>query len=205
MNWGIFMAKRLATAYVKAGLRLDESELKQFVSLFERRFIRTSMKQIENGHVEFILYDEQQQREISILFEKKQGLYVADECSFYLENSELDDLIRRAIIQFEGNAFMHRIYLSFTIIYKYVRGTVVKISEWSDGCEKKIYEYRNMDVMHELKRLYARNDVEMKIKETRMKIDDLLDLRNRVEGTLVKKEVDQRLAKQVQKLFVYEA
>lgn len=199
------MAKRLATVYVKAGLRLNERELKQFVRQFERRSIKMKMKVYDNGNQEVVLYDKKLQEEITIPFEKKQGFYEASDCTFRLENSEIEDLVRRAIIQFKGNAIVHRIYNSFTIVYKYVRGTVVKISEWNDGQERNIYEYQNDEAIFELDRLYSRNDVELKIKETRKKIDNLLDLRNRAEGSHVKKEVDQRLAKQVQKLLVYEA
>lgn len=199
------MAKRLATKFVKADLQFTEEEMGRFIERLRltEHAVNLKVRICENGNQEVVLRDPEMGEDVVLPFEKRRDRYVAIGCTFLLHSHRLAETMRKAIVTGRGNARMHRIYSSFTMVYEYAGGTVVRITERSGAGEKPIYEYR--DSAGELERLYVDQSVEEQIRETREKIDVLLDRRNRLNGAGQIDQVDRQLAGHAHRLFVLEA
>ncbi|WP_338119888.1 non-ribosomal peptide synthetase module [Paenibacillus thalictri] len=192
---------RLATEYVKTRMQLTEPQLAEFIQIFENHEASMQVKVLENGNQEVVLYDDGQQ-EIVLSFELKNDLYIL-QGSCRITNLHLVNLMRKAVSKFKGSAIVHRIYTTYTIIYHYERGSVVKIIEMSDQGQKLIYEYK--DTVGQLQDLFANNAVENEIQSLHDQINGLLDLRNKVHDSSVHSHIDDRLQKLSRRLFVLEA
>jgi hypothetical protein len=156
---------------------------------------------LENGNQEVVLPDDAGQ-EVVLSFERKLGIYIC-QGSCRITNKNLVNLMRKAVSTFKGSATVHRLYDTYTMIYEYERGTVVKIVERKHGNEKVIYEYK--DTIGHLERLFRRDEVEQQITRIKLQINQLLDLRNEMRELAVREQIDARLHKLTHELFVLEA
>ncbi|PYI52202.1 non-ribosomal peptide synthetase module [Paenibacillus flagellatus] len=195
------MAQRLATEYVKTCLTLTEAEMIQFMKLFEEQGVHTEGKATGDGSREIVLRDDSGE-EVVLTF-LKQGDRYACEGSCRVSDPKLANLIRKAVSQFKGDAIVNRIYPAFTMKYVYKRGSVVQISEIVSGKHKLVYEYK--DTVGQLERLYRQQHVEQQISQVYVRIDELLDERNRSESAAGQRTVDEQLARLAHKLFELEA
>ncbi len=194
------MAKRIATVYVKACLRLNEGQMASLMQMFHEQHLSAKMKVFENGNQELVLF-EGIGEEITLAFERQANEYVLDG-SYSLSTPRLTNVMRKAIAEFKGQAIVNRIYPSFTMIYHYENGTVVKIVEKSGTAHKVIYEYRN--TLAQLGQLFANKAVENEINVIFDEINELLDRRNRIETNQLS-TIDGKLQKLAHRLFVLEA
>ncbi|MFD0678834.1 MULTISPECIES: non-ribosomal peptide synthetase module [unclassified Paenibacillus] len=195
------MAMRLATEYVKTCLQLTEAEMAMFIQMFVDHQASLQVRVLENGNQEVVLLDDAGQ-EIVLSFERKLGVYVC-QGSCRITNKNLVNLMRKAVSSFKGSATVHRLYETYTMIYEYEHGTVVKIVEYKEGTDKVIYEYK--DTIGQLNKLFLRNEVEQEIGRIRLQINHLLDLRNDIQELAVREQIDARLQKLAHELFVLEA
>lgn len=194
------MAQRLATEYVKTCLRLTEAEMSKFIQLFEDHQVTLKVKVFENGNHEIVFddYDEK----VVLSFERQSATFLC-ECTCRLSSQKIANLMRKTISVFKGNAVVKRIYPTFTMVYHYERGTVVKIVEMIDDNEKIIYEYKNR--LEQLEQMFHLKDVEWEIEGLHKQINDLLDLRNSIKDSIIHRQIDDRLQKLTKRLFVLEA
>ena len=195
------MAKRLATHYVHASLRLTETEMNLFLSRLTASSFHVHMMVFENGNQEIVLQDSEQN--IVLPFEKQQNCYVVSDFSFRLQSLSLAEVFRQALVKFKGDASVRRIYLSSSIVYEYRKGKVMKITEDNGKQIRTIYENRNW--YGELRKMLLKQDVEKQIQLVRQKIDQLLDQRRKSEKPKQTHAIDQELEKRVKQLFVLEA
>lgn len=195
------MAQRLATEYVKTCLTLTEAEMYQFTQFFDKKEAIVKATTAGNGGCEIVLRDDSGE-EVALTFEKKQDRYVC-EGSCRVSNPKLANAIRKAVSRFKGDAIVNRIYPAFTMKYVYKRGSVVQISEIASGKHKLVYEYKSTAA--ELERLFRREHVEREISNVYIRIDELLDRRNRSDSENEHRSVDEQLARLAHKLFELEA
>lgn len=195
------MAHRLATEYVKTCLLLTEAEMFRFFQMFEDQHVTLQIKVLENGNQEVVFQDDQGQ-EIILSFEQQSGKY---ECkgSCRLSNTRLANLMRKAVSEFKGSAIVNRIYSSYTMVYYYDKGSVVKIVEVKGSNEKIIYEYK--DTIGQLERLFRKSEVEREIQMINEEINHFLDLRNAMPEAVIREQIDGRLKQLTHRLFVLEA
>jgi hypothetical protein len=193
------MAQRLATVYVKTCLQLSDAEMLQLVRLFAENHVQFQVKVTENGSQEMVFHDDTGQ-EIVLTFEKKLGKYVC-EGGCRMASPKLANLMRRAVSVFRGDAIVHRIFEGFTMEYRYVKGSVAKISELRHGTEKIIYEFK--DTLGQLEELFRKTSIEAEIQAIHQHIDALLDNRNEL-GT-EPLHIDAELSKLQHRLFILEA
>lgn len=192
------MAQRLATVYVKTCLQLSEAEMLQLIRLFADHQVRLQVKVTENGNQEMVFHDDSG-KEIVLTFERKADQYVCvGNCR--LASLRLANLMRSAVSTFRGDAVVHRIYDGFTMEYRYVGGSVVKISELRNGQEKIIYEFK--DTLGQLEQLFHREQIEEEIGQVYRRIDSLLDRRNAGDA---REGIDEQLAVLSRRLFALEA
>jgi len=195
------MAKRLATEYVKTHIRLTEAEMIKFVELFRDHDIHIHVRVFDNGNHEVVL-EYGAEPEVTLNFEQQEGVYVFEgACSFY----ELApaNAMRKAISMFRGSAISRRHYGSYTMEYRYENGSIASITEIRPGgYERVVYRYRNR--LAELQEVFERTDIEVSIAQVKEEINQLLDLRRRMDRTRVK-ELDERLAVLSRRLFALEA
>jgi hypothetical protein len=195
------MAMRLATEYVKTCMQLTETQMAEFIQMFMNHQASLQVKVLENGNQEVVLQDDAG-HEVVLSFERKIDSYVL-QGSCRITNLNLVNLMRKAISSFKGSAIVHRIYTSYTMVYEYERGSVVKITEISGKGEKTIYEYK--DTLGQLQRLFENNAVEQEIMMIQEQINGLLDLRNSFQEKEIREHIDERLQKLTHRLFVLEA
>ncbi|WP_248927440.1 non-ribosomal peptide synthetase module [Paenibacillus hamazuiensis] len=195
------MAMRLATEYVKTRMQLTEEQFAEFIQMFVNHQASLQVKVLENGNHEVVLQDDAGQ-DVILSFERKWNYYVL-QGSCRITNMNLVNLMRKAVSSFKGSAIVHRIYSSYTMVYQYERGTVVKITEMRDTGQKVIYEYR--DTAGELQQLFQKDAVEQEIGMIQEQIDGLLDLRNSMTETEIRRHIDGRLKALTHRLFVLEA
>jgi hypothetical protein len=193
------MAQRLATVYVKTCLQLSEAEMLQLIRLFAEHHVQFQVKVTENGTQEMVFHDETG-KEIVLTFEKKLGKYVY-EATCTKASPRLANLLRKAVSEFRGDAIVHRIYEGFTMEYRYLKGTVVRISDLRDGIEKVIYEFK--DTLGQLEELFLNTSIEEEIQSIQQHIDAWLDRRNEASADL--EHIDTELHKLHHRLFVLEA
>ena len=172
------MAQRLATEYVKTCLQLTEADMLKFFQMFVDHQVTLQVKVLENGNQEVVFQDGEGQ-EIVLSFEKKSGLY---ECtgSCRLSNTLLANLMRKAVSEFKGSAKVNRIYPSYTMVYYYERGTVVKIEEIKGQLLTIVYEYK--DTIGLMQMMFQKREVEQEIEMIYDQINHLLDLRNMLQA-----------------------
>jgi hypothetical protein len=195
------MAQRLATEYVKACLVLTEAEMLKFVQIFADHQVQLQVKVYENGSQDVVFQDGGED-EIVLLFERKDVKYVFTG-SCRLSSPNLVNVMRKALAEFKGSAIVNRIYSSYTMVYHYNRGTVMKIIEVKETNEKIIYEYK--DTAEQLKLLFLKQNVEVEIQAINEQINEMLDLRNlSMESTLIT-QIDHRLQLLSHRLFSLEA
>lgn len=196
------MAQRLATKYVKTCLHLTEADFSKFIQLFTEHQVFYKVKVLENGNQEVVLEDNSGE-EIILTFEKISDHYVTViTCLLY--NVQLANIIRKAISMFKGSALVNRIYAGFHMEYEYQQGRITKITEVRDGQAHLVYEKKDT-LVQKLEQLYANQRVENEIKLTQERINELLDLRNNMEQSLEKSDVDRCLQRLTHKLFILEA
>jgi len=195
------MARRLATEYVKTCLQLTEAQMLTFFQMFADHQVTLQIKVMENGNQDVVFQDGAGQ-EIVLSFERKSSMY---ECtgSCRLSNTLLANLMRKAVSDFKGSAIVNRIYIGYTMVYHYERGSVVKIVEVKDSQVNVIYEYK--DTLGQLEELYYKREVEREISGIQEQINQFLDLRNAVHTPDVHEQIDKRLGQLTKRLFVLEA
>ncbi len=195
------MAQRLSTEYVKASLTLTETEMTQLERMLLDQGIFFRVKVLENGNQQLVFRDDSGD-EVIISFEFRAGIYVS-EGSYRLNTLRLANLMRKAVSAFKGNAIVNRIYSSFTMVYYYERGIVVKIVEMNEQYQKTIYEFKN--TVGRLEQLFNDQQIELEIINVRDDINRLLDERNHTDDSNERTRVDALLAELTYQLFVLEA
>jgi hypothetical protein len=195
------MAQRLATEYVKTCLVLTEAEMLKFVQLFADHQVQLQVKVYENGSQDVVFQDGSED-EIVLSFERRAGQYVCTG-SCRLNSLNLVNVMRKAVAEFKGSAIVNRIYTSYTMVYYYNRGAVMKITELKDAGERVIYEFK--DTIEQLKLLFLKQDVEAEIQSIHEEINEMLDLRNMSMETYFVPQIDQRLQLLTHRLFTLEA
>jgi len=196
------MAQRLATEYVKTCLQLSEAELLAFVQSFAEHQVHLNVKVMENGNQEVVLEDASGD-EIAFSFERRGNRYIL-EGSCRLLNPKLVNVMRNIVATYKGDAVVNRIYSSYTMVYHYVKGSVVRIIESrGDGSDKLIYEYK--DTLGQLEQLFNKRQIEAEIVSAQRHINELLDMRNRTRNPEAIREIDAKLKHWTHQLFVLEA
>lgn len=200
-NRGIFMAKRLTTEYVKTCLVLTEAEMLKFIQLFADHQVQLQVKVFENGSQDVVLRDGTED-EIVLSFERRDCKYLfTGTCR--LSNPNLVNTMRKAVAEFKGSAIVNRIFPSFTMIYQYNRGAVIRITELKNDVEKLIYEFK--DTVEQLKLLFLNQEVEDQIQMIHGQINEMLDLRNLSPEAAFISQIDSRLQLLSHRLFTLEA
>jgi hypothetical protein len=195
------MAQRLATEYVKTYLVLTEAEMLKFVQIFADHQVQLQVKVYENGSQDVVI-DNGSDDVIVLSFERMDCKYVFTG-SCRLNSLNLVNVMRKAVAEFKGSALVNRIYSSYTMVYQYSHGAVMKITELKGTVEKVIYEYK--DTVEQLKLLFLKHEVEEEIKAVNVQINEMLDLRNvSMESTFIP-QIDERLQLLTHRLFTLEA
>lgn len=195
------MAKRLATEYVKTCLVLTESEMFKFVQLFADHQVQLQVKVYENGSQDVVFQDGSED-EVVLSFERTECKYLfTGTCR--LNNPNLVNSMRKAVAEFKGSAIVNRIYSSYTMIYHYNRGAVIRIIELKNNVEKMIYEYK--DTLEQLKLLFLNQDVEDEIRSIHGQINEMLDLRILSKEAAFVSRIDSQLQLLSHRLFTLEA
>ncbi|MCR8644183.1 non-ribosomal peptide synthetase module [Paenibacillus sp. N1-5-1-14] len=195
------MAIRLATEYVKACLHVTEVELSKLVSAFAEQGVKFHVHVLDNGNQE-VGFEDGNGQEILLSFEKKAGVY---ECQGtpIIYDVRLANVMRKVICQFKGDAIVNRIYTGYTMVYHYERGSVVKIEEVKNGIHKLIYEHK--DTLGQLEQLFNQQSIEEEITMIHSQINHLLEMRFDMKDPVIQHEIDGRLKRLTNRLFVLEA
>jgi len=196
------MAQRLATEYVKGRLQLTSDEMNRFIRFFGDQHVRLGVRVLEGGNQELVLEDVAGGEEVHLTFERQKDLYVGV-LTCRLLKPKLTNAMRKAVSMFKGDAIVHRIYPTYTMVYHYVGGTVKKIIEQSSGRSRLIFEWK--DTLGQLERQFNSRLVEQEIRMAQNAINELLDLRNQCVSAAEIESIDARLAELTHKLFVLEA
>ena len=196
------MAQRLATEYVKGRLQLTSDEMNQFIRFFGDQHVRLGVRVLEGGNQELVLEDVAGGEEVHLTFERQKDLYVGV-LTCRLLKPKLTNAMRKAVSMFKGDAIVHRIYPTYTMVYHYVGGTVKKIIEQSSGRSRLIFEWK--DTLGQLERQFNSRLVEQEIRMAQNAINELLDLRNQCASAAEIESIDARLSELTHKLFVLEA
>ncbi|MFD1957646.1 non-ribosomal peptide synthetase module [Paenibacillus thailandensis] len=196
------MAQRLATEYVNAKLQLTHEEMANLVRMFEEQQLHLQVKVFENGNQEMVLEDVAGREEVKLAFERQQDRYVC-QVSCRLVHPKLTNAMRKAVSAFRGDAVVNRIYANFTMIYRYVNGSVYQIVESTASGKRVVFQYRN--TVMQLENLFRSRVVEREIGRVMDAINELLDLRNQTKDSAERAGIDGRLAELSKQLFVLEA
>jgi hypothetical protein len=197
----ICMAQRVATEYKKLVLELSTWQLQSFIEMFQGEDFETEVRVYDNGETEIVLCDKE--GKIPLSFKLIGNLYTF-EGGYTIRDAKLANHMRQAVRRFKGTAVVHRMYPTYTMIYHYREGKVMKIIEQKGDKETLVFEYR--DTIGDLQRLYEAQGVEDQIAWLRMHIDQLLDFRNQRQAAhLPTGEVDRQLAELSHQLFIVEA
>lgn len=195
------MLKRIATEYKQVSLWLEEKELHEMMELLHGEGISLKERVLENGDLELIL--SRGADEVHLSLEKKGERYHLH-TSCVLKDRMLVNLMRKVMAHFKGEALVYRLYPTFKVEYRYEKGKVLAIREIADGAEKLIFE--NRDFAFLLERIMEDRTVEKEIAEIRVRVDHLLDERNRLfcEPDRIP-AIDRMLACYAKRLFELEA
>lgn len=196
------MLKRIATEYKHVNLWLDEKELYEMMELLHGEGISLKERVLENGDLELIL--SRGADEIHLSLEKKGERYHLHTSSCVLQDRMLVNLMRKVMAHFKGEALVYRLYPTFKVEYRYEKGKVLAIREIADGAEKLIFE--NRDFAFLLERIMEDRTVEKEIAEIRVRVDHLLDERNRLLSEPDRiPSIDRMLTRYAKRLFELEA
>ncbi|GED17785.1 hypothetical protein SAMN04487909_1383 [Aneurinibacillus migulanus] len=197
----ICMAQRVATEYKKLVLELSTWQLQSFIEMFQNTEFETEVRVYDNGEKEIVLFD--RGGEIPLSFKLIGDMYTF-EGGYTIRDAKLANHMRQAVRRFKGNAVVHRMYPTYTMIYHYQEGKVMRIIEQKGDGQTLVFEYR--DTIGDLQRLYESRGVEDQIAWLRVHIDQLLDFRNRRQAAhLPTRDVDRQLADLSHQLFMLEA
>ncbi|MCI1695523.1 non-ribosomal peptide synthetase module [Aneurinibacillus aneurinilyticus] len=195
------MAQRVATEYKKLVLELSTWQLQSFIEMFQNTEFETEVRVYDNGEKEIVLYD--RGGEIPLSFKLVGGMYTF-EGGYTIRDIKLANHMRQAVRRFKGTAVVHRMYPTYTMIYHYQEGKVMRIIEQKGDGQTLVFEYR--DTVGDLQRLYESRGVEDQIAWLRVYIDQLLDFRNQRQAAhLPTEDVDRQLADLSHQLFMLEA
>lgn len=195
------MAQRLAMEYVNATMQMTEFQLEQLLLTEDTRHIRHRVKVLGAGEQELVL-EEAGGEEVHLTFERRGGVYIGS-LSCRVVNPHLMNAVRKLFFTYKGTGTVNRIYQEITMRYYYEGGSVRRISEVRPGGTKLIYQHKYS--MAEMQSIYKRQTVESEIRQIRLKVNDLLDARNRCGGEEAVREVDTELAAAAFRLFQLEA
>ena len=195
------MAQRLATEYVKATLKLSETQMKQFLQMAEDGHVHSRVKILGNGGQEIVLEDHAGE-EVHFPFDRREGFYIC-ELSCRLVNFHLTNLVRKLFLCFKGEGIVNRVYAGFTMAYVYSKGSVRKIVEVKENHSRTVYEYKN--TLQEMEEVFRMRSVEQQITEVKQCINRLLDLRNTTYTQEGIARIDEQLRTHTFTLFALEA
>ncbi|BAU28333.1 hypothetical protein DFP93_101413 [Aneurinibacillus soli] len=196
------MAQRVATEYKKLVLELSTLQLQSFVGMFDHAEFSTQVRIFENGETEVVLLDKGM--ELPLSFKRIGHDTYTCEGQYKIYDAKLANQMRMAVRKFKGCGIVHRLYPTYTMVYEYTGGHVMRIMEQKDGQERLVFEYK--DTLGDMQRLFEACGVEDRIDWTRLHIDQLLDLRNqRITDGLSTEDVDHQLTELSQQLFMMEA
>lgn len=195
------MAQRLATEYVKATLKLSETQMKQFLQMAEDGQVHTRVKVLGNGGQEIVLEDHAGE-EVHFPFDRREGFYVC-ELSCRLVNLHLANLVRRLFLSFKGDGIVNRVYAGFTMSYVYSKGSVRKIVEVKENQSQTVYQYKN--TLQEMEDVFRMRKIEQQITKVKRSVNGLLDLRNATCSQEEIAKIDEQLRTHTVTLFALEA
>ncbi|MBN2984868.1 MULTISPECIES: non-ribosomal peptide synthetase module [Cohnella] len=196
------MAQRVATEYVNASLTLSEAEMPVFFALCEAQQLRMQVFVLDNGNHEVVLEDGDSGETIRLTFERSNGKFTCV-LSCKVVKPKLTNALRKLVSTFKGDAVVNRIYSSFTMVYHYMKGMVVRIVECKGNELKTVFEHR--DTLGWLEEQFKRLTVEEEIRIVRQAVNELLDRRNQATGLAEISDIDERLRHHSQVLFALEA
>lgn len=195
------MAQRLATEYVKATLKLSETQMKQFLQMAEDGQVHSRVKVLGNGGQEIVLEDHAGE-EVHFPFDRREGFYVC-ELSCRLVNLHLANLVRRLFLSFKGDGIVNRVYAGFTMSYVYSKGSVRKIVEVKENQSQTVYQYKN--TLQEMEDVFRMRKIEQQITKVKRSVNGLLDLRNATCSQEEIAKIDEQLRTHTVTLFALEA
>lgn len=195
------MAQRLAMEYVNATMQMTEFQLEQLLLTQDTRHIRHRVKVLGAGEQELVL-EESGGEEVHLTFERRGGIYIGS-LSCRVENPHLMNAVRKLFFTYKGTGTVNRIYKDITMRYYYEGGSVRRISEVRPEGTKLIYQHKYS--ITEMQSIYKRQTIESEIRQIRLRINELLDVRNRCGGEEEVREVDKELAAAAFRLFQLEA
>ncbi|GIP45521.1 hypothetical protein J45TS6_39800 [Paenibacillus sp. J45TS6] len=195
------MAQRLATEYVKATLKLSETQMKQFLQMAEDGQVHSRVKVLGNGGQEVVLEDHAGE-EVHFPFDRREGFYVC-ELSCRLVNLHLANLVRRLFLSFKGDGIVNRVYAGFTMSYVYSKGSVRKIVEVKENQSQTVYQYKN--TLQEMEDVFRMRKIEQQITKVKRRVNGLLDLRNATCSQEEIAKIDEQLRTHTVTLFALEA
>lgn len=195
------MAQRLATEYVKATLKLSETQMKQFLQMAEDGQVHSRVKVLGNGGQEVVLEDHAGE-EVHFPFDRREGFYVC-ELSCRLVNLHLANLVRRLFLSFKGDGIVNRVYAGFTMSYVYLKGSVRKIVEVKENQSQTVYQYKN--TLQEMEDVFRMRKIEQQITKVKRSVNGLLDLRNATCSQEEIAKIDEQLRTHTVTLFALEA
>lgn len=195
------MAQRLATEYVKATLKLSETQMKQFLQMAEDGQVHSRVKVLGNGGQDIVLVDHAGE-EVHFPFHRREGFYVC-ELSCRLVNLHLANLVRKLFLSFKGEGIVNRIYAGFTMSYVYFKGSVRKIVEVRENQSQTVYQYKN--TLQEMEDVFQMKKIEQQITQVKKSVNGLLDLRNATCSQEEIAKIDEQLRTHTVTLFALEA
>jgi hypothetical protein len=196
------MAHRVATEYVNASLTLTEAEMPRLLSLCETQQLKLQVFILDNGNQEVVLEDDAGGESIHLTFERSNGDY---RCilTCRVVQLKLTNTLRKLVSSFKGDAVVNRIYPSYTMVYHYIRGAVVRIVESNGVHVRVVFEHK--DTLGLLENQFNQCSVEEEINRLRGSVNELLDLRNQMRDPQRIAEIDQSLKYHSRLLFTLEA
>jgi len=196
------MAQRVATEYVNASLTLTEAEMPRLISLCETQQLRLQVFVLDNGNQEVVLEDDAGGESIRLTFERSDEQY-ACLLTCRVVHHKLTTLLRKLVSSFKGDAVVNRIYQGFTMVYHYIRGSVVRIVECSGTNVRTVFEHK--DTLGTIEARFKLVSVEEEIARLRSSVNELLDIRNQTKDPRQVAEIDQSLQYHSRMLFTLEA
>jgi len=196
------MAERVATEYVNASLTVTEAEMPLLFNLCETQQLRLQVFVLDNGNQEIVLEDRSGGEAIRLTFERDgRGYRCVLSCR--VVKPSLTNALRKLVSTFRGDAVVNRIYPTFTMIYHYLQGKVIRIVENKGGELRTIFEQR--DTLGWLEAQFHRRAVEEEIGILRAAVNEWLDKRNQTVAPEEIAEIDERLKHHSRLLFALEA
>lgn len=196
------MAKRIATEYVNANLKVPMADMPRLIALCGAQQLRLQVFVLDNGNQEVVLEDDAGGESIRLNFERTEGHY---QCSLTCRvvQTQMTNILRKMVAAFKGDAVVNRIYEGFTMVYHYVQGSVVRIAECRENVIRTVYEYQ--DTLGKMESQFKLCSVEDEIAKIRQSVNELLDRRNRRKDPATVGEIDECLKYHSRLLFALEA